>query len=382
MITLQTQAVLVPKQVYVGDRAELRCSFFSEYEGFKNAVKDGPVNLSLEGFLTELDFSEYEIREVNLVPSGINYYNLIVSFVPWKTGGIQFPDYDLGKAVQLSLSGNGENSLDGQNSANYFVHFDKFSIVSVTETQGITALKEYSAPLLLPGTVYKLYSTAIVLVILLIFIIRLVIMHKKVGRFVRQLILKHKYGRNKKQCVKKLMLLKKTELSSHDFGEQIQKIIRSYLEFRFEYPFTKTVTSEMTGKLLACCENQLAEIEEGIKKLDEKEKTQAENSESSKNTESSGDSEKSANNGELDGVEQKQLALIAKQKEAFAKLREEKELACSFVGKLFERTDFLRYSSNSDFAENEKNELLESIVKNIELLEKVKLVVESGGGNA
>ena len=57
MITLQTQQILIPKQVYIGDRAELRCTFNTS----------SPV--TAEGFCQDLDYTQYDIKSVNLQAS-------------------------------------------------------------------------------------------------------------------------------------------------------------------------------------------------------------------------------------------------------------------------------------------------------------------------
>lgn len=279
MITIETEQILVPKQVYIGDKAELRCTFSSTSE------------LKMEGFCEELDFSKYDIRDVQLLPSGNNFYTFIVTFVPWRTGEIVFPDYSLGS-----------NEL--------ILHFNPVKIVSITEKDSITTLKDSVSPLLLPGTVYKLYTGVICLVIVLIVGIRLVVKHKKVAFFINTLIIQHKNKKNKRKTIKLLEKIKNdTQLSDHDTAGEIQKIMRNYLEKRFDFPFSKIVTSEMAQSFVKITNNLLVE---------------------------------------------------------------EKQNACDEIINVFVRTDYIRYSSCPEFLENERVELIEKLITNIEIIEKTQ----------
>ena len=303
MISVQTQQILVPKQVYIGDRAEIRCSFNIDSQVLKLSTEKGTTKLSLDNFCDSLDFTQYEIKEVQLVPSGVNYYNLVVSFVPWRTGNIQLPDY----------------KLTEKDSANeeFIIHFEPVSIVSLTEKDSITVLKDITPPLLLPGTIYKIYGGLIALLIFLIVAIRLIVKHKAVALFIKNRMLIRKYNKNKKQTIKQLNKLCDSEgteaINDHDVAEQIQKLMRNYLEVRFEYPFTKTVTSEMSA---------------------------------------------------------------AFEKATCGLLSEEKRNACDEIISVFVRTDFIRYSSDGKFLDEERKKIVQKLMNDIEIIESADLKSE------
>lgn len=314
MISVQTQQILVPKQVYIGDRAEIRCSFTSESPVLKSLTEKGSAELSVQGFSGNLNFLEYEIKEVQLVPSGVNYYNLIVSFVPWRTGSIQLPPFE--------IKGMETNSADatGESDNALLITFQPENIVSLTEKDSITTIKGFTSPLLLPGTIYKLYGGLIAAVLFLIVAIRLIIKHKAVAAFIKNRCLKRKYNKNRKTTIKALEKLKnqnqkdKTELSDHDVAEQIQKIMRSYLEVRFEYPFMQTVTSQLEG--------------------------------------------------------------------AFSKFQmiinsSEKINASKDIVKVFEKTDLIRYKAGAIFEAEEKNKTITLLINGIEIIEAPDLKAES-----
>ncbi len=293
MVNIQIKQNLIPKQVYIGDSAQLLCSFNSNSEILKALMADkDKITLPLENFIQDLDFTEYDIKEITLTKAGIDYYNLNLSFVPWRTGQLNFPDYRL-------FSENIENQ-------EIIIVFEPFSISSLTEEKSITSIKDIEAPLLLPGTIYKLYGGIIVFIILLIIVIRLVVKHKKVIEFLRKRASIRKYRRNKKQALKQLNLLCKNK-NEEDVAaaEKIQKIMRKYLDIRFDYPFSKTVTSQMNYAF-----------------------------------------------------------------DTFSTLSEKKLAACKEITAAFEKTDFIRFSPAHDFKDEEKLSFVQKLIENIEILEE------------
>ena len=300
MATTQSQQILIPKKVYIGDTAELRCSFNSDEAEFKQLTEKGETALSTEIFTSPLDSRDFEIINLKIAPAGVNYYQLTITFKPWKTGSIQFPSVKIGETELV---------------------FESVNIVSLTEQDGISSLKENTAPLLLPGTAYKLYGAMAFLTILLIIGIRLIVKHKQVMIFIKNRQLLRKYKKNRKATVKGLNELlkdKKAEVSDPQFAEKYQHIMRNYMEVRFGFPFTKTVTSELMKGFYQATGQVLSENKEN----------------------------------------------------AFG------QLAASFI-----RTDYIRYSkaSDSNFGENEKKELIEKAIAGITTIETVEKVEKEGG---
>lgn len=305
MVNIQIKQNLIPKQVYIGDSAQLLCSFNSNSEILKALMADkDKITLPLENFIQDLDFTEYEIKEITLTKAGIDYYNLNLSFVPWRTGQLSFPDYRLFS-----------ESIENQE---IIIVFEPFSISSLTEEKSITSIKDIEAPLLLPGTIYKLYGGIIVFIILLIIVIRLIVKHKKVIEFLRKRASIRKYRRNKKQALKQLSLLCKNK-NEEDVtaAEKIQKIMRKYLDIRFDYPFSKTVTSQMNYA-----------FEQMNNQSDDEE------------------------NNSLSAFSEKKLA------------------ACKEITGAFEKTDFIRFSPEHAFKEEEKLSFIQKLIENIEILEE------------
>ena len=82
MQTISPQQILVPKKVYIGDSAELRCTFNSQSLILREITECGPAELSPNVFYS----SEYEIKSITISSTGVDFYQLSISFSPWKTG--------------------------------------------------------------------------------------------------------------------------------------------------------------------------------------------------------------------------------------------------------------------------------------------------------
>lgn len=298
-LTVDSHQVLVPQNVYIGDTAELRVSFVSE-KAEKLLKGQSSVELPLSNFTEELNFQEYQIEKINLITSGPNNYTFVITFIPWKTGNIKFPQYALMSEENLELK------------------FENVSISSLIKDESV-GLQGQNAPLLLPGTVYKIYGILVGVILVLLILIRLIVKRDSVAASIKKRKLIKKYKKNKKETLKNLgKLLKKNEISDVDFAAEIQRLIRNYLEVRFEVPFTKTVSSEIKEK--------------------------------------------------FNYVE--------------SPISEQKKEAINIIEKIFLDTDIIRYAQNSQglnktkFLENEKQEMVEVIKQNIEVLDVLELSVQ------
>lgn len=232
MTTIAPQQILMPKKVYIGDTAELRCTFNSPAPQIKQLTVNGIAKLP---FVSQTDTEDYVIKDVSLAPAGVDFYQLTITFVPWKTGDLLFPPMEI----------EGTDTL---------LEFQPLQIVSLitAENAASTTLHDTAAPLLLPGTAYKLYGTLAAIVLLLIILIRLFVKRKSLMFYINNKRLLKKYKKNKKQTKKALYKIAdtagQTDFNAKTAAENLQKVLRNYLEVRFDYPFTRTVTSDiMTG---------------------------------------------------------------------------------------------------------------------------------------
>ena len=337
MTTITPQQILVPKKVYIGDAAELRCTFNSPSSALKQLTANGTAEISAHsefsatseisatsatpatsgisadsGISVTAEISalsdDYEIKSITLSPAGVDFYQLSLNFVPWKTGLIEFPNLTLEDVT---------------------IVFEPVPIGSLVSTDNLntTTLHDTAAPLLLPGTAYKLYGTLAAIIILVIVLIRLFIKRKSLLFYMNTRRLLKKYKKNKKQTIRALYKIAAEAENSEEpvrsakaSAEKIQKTLRNYLEVRFDFPFTHAATSEIMPGFYKVTGGLLSEIKE----------------------------------------------------EAFG------EIAASFI-----RTDFIRYSNNAAFEKDELKRLIENLTAQIDTLETVEKdkSEESKGGN-
>ena len=293
MASISPQQILIPKKVYIGDTAELRCTFNSPDPFLKQLTSSGTAELPLVSQSTEPQ-EEYVIKNISLSPSGIDFYQLTITFIPWKTGELLFPSME----------------IEG---SDIVLEFQPIQIVSLiaNESTNTSTIRDTAAPLLLPGTTYKLYGTLSVFVIFLLICIRIILKRKNILFYINQKRLLKKYKKNKKQTIRNLYKIadeaEATKIDDQTAAENLQKSLRTYLEIRFDYPFTHTVASEI-----------------------------------------------------MQGWQTATGGLLSDTKtEAFG------NIAASFI-----RTDFIRYSKNGKFEENELINLIEKIISQIQILEQ------------
>ena len=293
MATISPQQILIPKKVYIGDTAELRCTFNSPDPFLKQLTSSGTAELPLVSQSTEPQ-EEYVIKNISLSPSGIDFYQLTITFIPWKTGELLFPSME----------------IEG---SDIVLEFQPIQIVSLiaNESTNTSTIRDTAAPLLLPGTTYKLYGTLSVFVIFLLICIRIILKRKNILFYINQKRLLKKYKKNKKQTIRNLYKIadeaEAAKIDDQTAAENLQKSLRTYLEIRFDYPFTHTVASEI-----------------------------------------------------MQGWQTATGGLLSDTKtEAFG------NIAASFI-----RTDFIRYSKNGKFEENELINLIEKIISQIQILEQ------------
>ena len=158
MAIILPQQILLPKKVYIGDTAELRCTFNSPNQTLKTLTAEGIAKLP---FVSQNTTDDYVIKDVSLAPAGVDFYQLTITFVPWKTGELTFPPME----------------IEG---SDVILEFQPLQIVSLitAENASTTTLHDTAAPLLLPGTAYKLYGSLAAIILILIILIRLFVKRK------------------------------------------------------------------------------------------------------------------------------------------------------------------------------------------------------------
>ena len=223
-----TTQVVMPKTIYVGDRAELRYTFRSAVDFFAD-MNDSILSrkIPLKSLPFETDTDDYTILDASLERNGL-LYTFRLFFIPWNTGSIDFPMFDISAAVY------------GGAAAPFIIDVQSIEVSSILQDQDEAQLRESMGPLLLPGTMYALYFAALLSVILLIVIFRLVVKRESVRDAYKTWKLLRLYAKNAKELYRSLKRLERAgkKIDDAEFCTELQQLIRRYLDFRFGYRFS------------------------------------------------------------------------------------------------------------------------------------------------
>ena len=137
--------LVFPKRLYVGDTAELRYTFRSAIDFFNGDTDSDELVLPVAAFPFQIDNSEFSIEKASLQRNG-DFYTVILTFIPWRTGIVDIPPFDL-----LSV-------LYGSAAVPVEINPQPFEVASVLPDGDDTQLRSSVTPLLIPGTMYVVYA--------------------------------------------------------------------------------------------------------------------------------------------------------------------------------------------------------------------------------
>ncbi|MCR5318850.1 MAG: hypothetical protein K6E22_11540 [Treponema sp.] len=240
--------ILIPREVYVGDTAELRFSFNAPVDLFAGVpaekINDGELLLNTES--SSFRMQNYDVKQVSLRLIG-RTYTLSLVFVPWVTGTIKFPAFDLNALIHSET----KVSLPAELADKPFViELQPVEVLSLVKKYNALTLRSPLPPSLLPGTNYIVWSL-IILVILLIFAVIFVLakfpmISEKFYSLSDSLAL----VKNARQAKHKIRALLKKKCSDAEFAQQWQAITRKYLSARFSTPFNSIATNSIAKRIM------------------------------------------------------------------------------------------------------------------------------------
>ena len=240
---------VMPKDVYVGDEAEIRFEFsFAEklFEGdspLLNArsfadVSDmsdiSPGSRSENEELKRIFFTDdYTIQSMRLKGSPPSYVLSIV-FIPWKTGEIDMSAFDLSTVFSLSVRP-------------FLTDIPPVHIQSITEKTGEKQLRPVKGPIIIPGTTYAVFAFCAVLLLFFAVVTALLIRFALIRGFFQTFFERMFSSQSFRAVCRELLFLEKRgqALPAGVFCTRVSRLIRSYLENRFSYPFTAKTSSEL-----------------------------------------------------------------------------------------------------------------------------------------
>ncbi|HAC32652.1 MAG TPA: hypothetical protein DCF70_08525 [Treponema sp.] len=257
--------ILIPKTPYVGDRSELKYVFHSDADLFSDKIT-GQQTSSLE---LDCNFEAFAnlsdkclVQKAVLEHTGFEY-SLTITFIPWKSGTIDFASFDLERLVRRS------QKLD-DSGAVFFVDFAPVTIYSIAQATGTTVMRPSKPPMAVPGTTFML---GIIGAISLVFLLPLIIFIIRLPAFLLYYASARDYRRLrklKKQTDRNLAKLVKDykNRSDYDFCLELKRLLRNYLCARFDESFKSVTTGSLystfekfaLGSLNESQENAVSEL--------------------------------------------------------------------------------------------------------------------------
>ncbi|MFA6936813.1 MAG: hypothetical protein WCQ67_01120 [Treponema sp.] len=258
----QLAQVLMPKDVYVGDTAQIQFFFRSAIDFFSvadlSSVNDETIALDFSQKAFEDKKNFCTISSLTLTRNKLNYI-LTMTFVPWKTGVLDFSAFDLYEAVNKERFNSENLLLDNKEVAKFFIDLRPVKIASLSESLGTTTLKPPASPISVPGTNYTVWSFIIASLIVVILIVLFILKLPKIIKKYYELRENAGFLRNAKSTKKQLRsLLKNTKIMDSEFSNKWQKIIKNYLEYRFEVDFHSTPSPQISNKIRSATGNMLS----------------------------------------------------------------------------------------------------------------------------
>ncbi|MBQ2529008.1 MAG: hypothetical protein II584_01430 [Treponema sp.] len=285
------QQFVLPSEVYVGDEVQLQYTFNSGVDFFALADSkhiDGDVlyiNPALKPFADSEE--RYNVNEVSLHRAGMSY-TLLIKFIPWVTGELSFPEFNLSacclgkdativeKPAEPEASEN-EGGSDGKvfeeqvdtmaidsgiNPAPYRIKVHPVTVISLVEKLGAVSLRPPVSPLLLPGTNYIIWTLIVVGVLLLFGICFVIAKIRAIQNFWYNLCERLGLIRMSKLTRRHLKKLRVKKCTDAEYAAEWQKIMRTYLDSRFGVPFGSVTTKRIASVIFNVTGGMLSEVQE------------------------------------------------------------------------------------------------------------------------
>lgn len=221
---------LIPLEVFVGDQAELRYAFRSAVDFFPNADLVMEKEIDISKFPFKGLYNSMTIKKAYFSRNDMEYV-ISLQIIPWRPGVIEFPPFDLFSILSLS-------DKDKNKNISYSILFEPIEIKSIVEKTNLRDMQPPAPPFIIPGTTYALFAILLAVLIVFALFLRALIKFGDIRRWLKHMSVRRAYKRNSAIAIKKIKrLFRNKKISDIDFCAALQNITRSYLDFRFSYPF-------------------------------------------------------------------------------------------------------------------------------------------------
>ena len=260
------QQVMLPKDVFVGDKAQLRYTFNNPIDFFALAspedIDGDSLSLDPEYPVFVPTDESYSVYSVRLMRSGTTY-TLEVLFVPWKPGVIDFAPFDLNEYCRREDFFETEmGNYAAENLVGFIVDLQPVTISSIAQRMGSLSIRPPASPILLPGTSYILWTVVISAVLLLAVLGVLLLRFRSVAGWFAMVHQKIIYLLHVRATKKVLLRLLKSDCGDTEFAHGWQNSVRQYLSYRFGRSFDSVPASRVALVISRATGNMMSDEQE------------------------------------------------------------------------------------------------------------------------
>jgi len=242
-----------PNTIYLGDTVQIRYQFKTGAE-----LMDTPsmeLTADFDAFKRMESFCHVNKASISCTGSE---YTLFLEVIPWKTGSVNIPPFDVNTLIHRSKNEAGDFG-------SYLVDIDPITVNSLVEKTGINTIQPPSGPLTVPGTTAFIIVAAVV--VLAVFTLLMYILFKipAIGAFFALSRAQRNARKNARNTIRALRKLLKSQQKNEDdkyYALCLQTILREYLNRRFENDFEPLTTSEIVPFLTEITGGELTELQE------------------------------------------------------------------------------------------------------------------------
>ena len=217
VVISEMQVTVLPRDVFVGDAMEIRCTFSCDVA----LIPDGLLTVEI----TPVEIQNLTVDSITLQKAGSSYM-ISMLCVPWCVGFIDIPPFVISEHCD-------------KNSASVSIDIPEINVKSIVNYTGVTELRSAKAPLLIPGTTWIIYLLSIMgiilLVVLVVILVRFRTFRKKARTIISSFVTIKNYH-SLKHHMKKLTKSKKP-ITDKQFADIVSHMIREYISCRFSYNF-------------------------------------------------------------------------------------------------------------------------------------------------
>lgn len=255
----QNLQLVMPKIVYIGDTVEIRYIFHSEAKLFGGEFSDSPsafLNLNTEYDFFKANAADFAVTKATLEKINAEY-TLTMTVIPWKTGYLQIPPFNLNSLVNSSLDFSkkiaGSRAPMTITFTPFIISLSPVEVKSLVTKTGHKNFMPQSAPLVMGGTTAFLVILAIVSLTVFSALLFILMHIPRVASFIKNISYLYSLRKNSRKSIKRLIKLQKESnaiASDKDFAEKIQHILRDFLNKRFGHDFSSITTNKLYSEFI------------------------------------------------------------------------------------------------------------------------------------